>query len=156
MQVSRMALYRHFADKGALLGAIAGSGFAKFADTLENALAAAGPEYEAQFEALALAYVQFANENRAHFEVMFGGRGKPYFLDEAGERVANRSFQILRDHVCRGQELGLVVPGDATHLARMVWATVHGIATLNFEDEATITKLCSELLLTGLKPREGG
>src|SRR2546427_401796 len=70
--VSRMAAYRHFADKTDLLAAISEAGFAQFADALELARSKAGKTFPSRLKAMALAYVRFAAEHPAYYEVMFG------------------------------------------------------------------------------------
>src|SRR5882724_7280987 len=60
--VSRMAAYRHFQDRAALLEAIQEAGFERFADALGAARTGAGDEFTARMHALSLAYVQFARE----------------------------------------------------------------------------------------------
>ena len=160
LNVSRMAPYRHFADKDALLSAIAAAGFSKFAEALEAAERNAPVDFVSQADALAVAYVRFARENGAHFEVMFGGGGEPQFLDEAGKDIANKCFLILENMVQRGQEKQRILPGDPTAIAQMIWATVHGISTLGLgiercrEDwDPRFTLFCAKLLRDGLSPR---
>lgn len=158
--VSRMAPYRHFKDKGALLAAITTAGFTKFGEALRSARDSAGSDWEAQANALAVAYVRFARENKAHFEVMFGGGGEPQYLNEAGIAVAEASFSVLEALVRDGQESGNIVGGDPTLLAQMIWATVHGISTLGLgipqdcsPEQPDFVLYCAELLRTGLRPR---
>src|SRR4249920_4021059 len=70
--VSRTALYRHFADKRALLAAVATEGFR----TLRLQLVAAweeGGRGRAAFESMGVAYVRFAVGNPSYYRVMFGG-----------------------------------------------------------------------------------
>src|SRR4051794_3243259 len=69
--VSRTALYRHFADKAALLAAVAREGFQTFRGDLFAAWTGSGGGLEG-FDAMGRAYVRFAVENRAHYRVMFG------------------------------------------------------------------------------------
>ena len=153
LNVSRMAPYRHFADKSALLGAIAVAGFQKFTEALETAEAKAGPDFEAQCGALASAYVRFAQENRAHFEVMFPNDGQPYFLSKEDGQIAHRSFLVLENLVKRGQQEGKMVDDNPTAIAQMIWSTVHGIATLGLGVDESFIRFCSEKLRTGLRPR---
>src|SRR2546423_10801996 len=61
--VSHNAPYRHFADREALLGALAAEGFALLAKRLRGQR---GPE-------LGMAYVRFALEHPQRFRLMFGG-----------------------------------------------------------------------------------
>src|SRR5262245_40601577 len=70
--VSRTALYRRFADKRALLAAVATEGFR----TLRQQLASAweqGGRGPAAFDAMGAVYVRFAVDNPSHYRVMFGG-----------------------------------------------------------------------------------
>src|SRR5277367_297584 len=76
--VSRSAAYRHFKDKAHLLGEICEAGFTEFADALQSARDAAKPDFASRFSAMGLAYVRFAAEHRAHFEVMFGQTWEPH------------------------------------------------------------------------------
>src|SRR5713226_3421377 len=69
--VSRMAAYRHFKNKADLLGAISEAGFTQFADALEAARNGASDSFAARLAAMAQAYVRFATEHAAYFEVMF-------------------------------------------------------------------------------------
>jgi AcrR family transcriptional regulator len=159
--VSRMAPYRHFADKAALLAAISASGFRQFADALDTARRNAGESFKARGEAMAIAYVRFAMEHRAHFEVMFGGGGEPQYLDASGEIEASRSFSVLEETVREGQKAGEVIEGDSVALARVLWALVHGISTLGLEGElkngrgkADFTRFCAGVLQSGLEPQK--
>src|SRR6478672_12407716 len=55
--VSHGAPRRHFADKQALLDALAQDGFERLGDGLRTALAEAGPSFDARLRAFAHAYV---------------------------------------------------------------------------------------------------
>jgi len=159
--VSRMAPYRHFADKAALLAAISASSFRQFADALEDARRSAGKSFTARGEAMAVAYVRFALQHRAHFEVMFGGGGEPQYLDAVGEIEAKRSFAVLEETVREGQKTGEVRKGDSVALARVLWALVHGISMLGLEQEPQnggrefgFTRFCASVLQSGLGPQK--
>jgi AcrR family transcriptional regulator len=154
--VSRMAAYRHFRDRAALLEAIQEAGFERFAEALEQARLAAGDDFTHRMRALAVAYVRFARENPAYFEVMFSPAGEPEASrrSEAGERA----FETIHRTIREGQEAGDVRAGDALLLACAAWAIVHGIATLQMERlftaEMTLDafiQACSGVILTGLQ-----
>src|SRR6266704_6644889 len=66
--VSRMAAYRHFADKSDLLAAIREAGFAQFADALDLARSKAGKSFASHLKAMALTYVRFAARHPAYYE----------------------------------------------------------------------------------------
>ena len=70
--VSRTALYRHFADKQALLDEVAAEGFRMLRDGAARGVDGAGRGRRG-FDAMGLAYVRFAVTHPSHYRVMFGG-----------------------------------------------------------------------------------
>lgn len=159
--VSRMAAYRHFADKSALLRAISDAGFVAFADALEAACRTAKADFASQLSSMALAYVRFAVEHRAQFEVMFawGDVDAKAMPSEAGRRAFGLLVQTIQD----GQQAGAVREGDTITLARVAWVQVHGISLLNLEPDLSpggkgtrFVLLCSEILRRGLAPGSNG
>src|SRR3954464_10631940 len=58
--VSHGAPRRHFADRQALLDALAEAGFARLGAELREAVDGAGEDYEARLRAIAAAYIRFA------------------------------------------------------------------------------------------------
>ena len=132
--VSRTALYRHFADKDALLGAVAREGFVGLKAAMDAARARV-PALADQLTEMGLDYVRFAIENPAHYRVMFGGfldrcRNEPGLMADAGA-----AFQTLVDAIVDLQRARLVRPDDPRQLARFVWATVHGMAMLAIDGQ---------------------
>src|SRR4051812_27243028 len=69
--VSRTALYRHFADKDALLAVVARGGFVAWKAPLGAARPGAA-DPDVQLTEMGTAYVGFAIDNQAHYLVMFG------------------------------------------------------------------------------------
>jgi AcrR family transcriptional regulator len=132
--VSRTALYRHFSDKQALLAAVGREGFRM----LRLALTAAREEHgggREGFEAMGLAYVQFAVDHPSHYRVMFGR-----FLESCGKDAgfveeATAAFQVLVDSLVEQQQAGLVRRDDPQLLARFIWSVVHGIAMLAIDGQ---------------------
>lgn len=120
--VSPAACYRHFADKDALLTALAVQGFDEFAQALAQA-ADGAPE---PFAEMGVAYVAFAVRRPGMFRLMFG----PAVADRS------RSPELLAAIAgsTRLFEGGLkthphAAPTDPVAGLR-AWATVHGLATL--------------------------
>src|ERR1700690_439212 len=86
--VSHAAPAHHFGDKRGLLTAFAADGHRLLAAALNQAGASRGGD----FTEIGLAYIEFAIERRAHFEVMFRPellrRDDPELLDAARESSA--------------------------------------------------------------------
>jgi len=108
--VSHAAPVHHFGDKAGLLTAVATEGYRLFGE----ALRAAGPD----LLDLGVAYVGFAIEHRAYFEVMF--RPDLYRADDPA---------LVAARARAGESLSAAVADrDADRLA--AWSIVHGLATL--------------------------
>lgn len=126
--VSHTAPYRHFASKDALLAAIAGEGSTLLRSAIAQALAASD-DVRAQFLAAGMAYVRFAMEHPAHFQVMFFSAGV-YEGDPASMAARQASMEQLLTFIAGAQRAGVVRKGDARALASSVWAMHHGLACL--------------------------
>lgn len=127
--VSRTALYRHFADKPALLAAVGREGFRMLRLTLTEAWELNGRGREG-FEAMGIAYVRFAVDHPSHYRVMFGGFIESCAKDAAFIDEATAAFQVLVESLLEQQRAGMVRNDDPLLLARMIWSLVHGIAML--------------------------
>lgn len=133
--VSHAAPYRHFANKEALLAAIAEDGFHQLNEAMSVAVKTAGQSAEEHFFAIGRAYVYFALAHPDSFRLMFshivGDRsGYPSLY-----RSAKVSFQALFGVLVIGQASGAFVEGDLMPLAESVWSMVHGLATLLVENQ---------------------
>ncbi|RZU45964.1 TetR family transcriptional regulator [Streptomyces sp. BK022] len=122
--VSATAPYRHYADRDALVSAVAAEGYRELAEHL----AAAHPEPRTPDElaSVAVAYVRFALDRPAMFRVMFAEPCDP----NSEERVA--ATAAISEYV-RGI-VRAVFPGvDPDALSTTVWALVHGLAFLHLD-----------------------
>jgi AcrR family transcriptional regulator len=120
--VSPAAPYRHYADREALVSAVAALGYRELAERL--AAAHPSPSTPEQLTSVAVAYVQFALERPALFRIMFG---EPCDRDNDERNAATAAVsQYLREIV------GRVFPeADAEAMATATWALVHGLAFLH-------------------------
>jgi len=122
--VSPTAPYRHFADRDALVSAVAAVGYRELA----KKLAAAHPLPSApdDLAAVAVAYVRFALEHPALFRVMFVEPCDP----GSDERVV--ATAAISEYV--GTIVRHAFPGvDPDALSTAVWALVHGLAFLHLD-----------------------
>jgi AcrR family transcriptional regulator len=124
--VSRTALYRHFADKQALLDEVAEEGFRMLRAALVAAWAEGGRR---GFDDMGRAYVQFAVDHPSHYRVMFGGGERRHDAPANGGE-GGTAFQVLVDAIVSEQAAGRLRRDDPQQLALHIWALVHGIAML--------------------------
>lgn len=126
--VSHAAPRRHFADRQALLDALAESGFARLGAELRAAAERAGEDYEARLRATNLAYVRFAINEAALLELMFAGKHR----EQAGalHEAADRAFSVILELMEEGQAGGVLEPGDPERIGLLLFATMQGIAAL--------------------------
>jgi AcrR family transcriptional regulator len=126
--VTHAAPYRHFADKEALLAAVAEEGFRAMTARMRQVMARE-PTPMRRLMACGVAYVLFAVENAAHFRVMFG----PHFtrpLVPSDAQEAGNSFKVLMDAILEAQRAGEIREGEPQALALTCWSLVHGLASL--------------------------
>ncbi|MER8105576.1 TetR/AcrR family transcriptional regulator [Kitasatospora sp. NPDC094016] len=122
--VSATAPYRHFADREALLSAVAAQGYRELAEHL--AAAHPAPREPEDLAAVAAAYVRFAVDRPALFRVMFAEPCDPADVERAAATAA------MWDYV--GGIVGDTFPGtDREAMSTAVWALVHGLAFLHLD-----------------------
>ncbi len=128
--VSPAAPYRHYADREALVSAVAAVGYRELAGRL--AAAHPSPSTPEQLASVAVAYVQFALDRPALFRIMFG---EPCDRDN-DERVAATAAVSL---YVRGIVARAFPDADAEALATAIWALVHGLAFLHLDGKLDAT-----------------
>ena len=122
--VSPAAPYRHYADREALVSAVAAVGYRELAERL--AAAHPAPSTPEQLASVGVAYVQFALEQPALFRMMFG---EPCDRDNDERVAATAAVSLyLREIVAR-----CFPQADAEALAPAIWALVHGLAFLHLD-----------------------
>jgi AcrR family transcriptional regulator len=161
--VSQAAPYNHFADKAALLAAVAALGFQEFAAAMRQEMDAV-VDPQARLNATGIAYVAFATSNPGLFKLMFGS--SVLMVSDASDLEAARTsaYDVLRGAVHSVRVSG---PRDAQQEALeslRSWALVHGLATMI--NERTISpdifgarsarELITALLGPSQTPRRGG
>jgi AcrR family transcriptional regulator len=122
--VSPAAPYRHYANREALISAVAAVGYRDLAEHL----AAVHPEPATtdDLAAVAVAYVQFALRRPALFRVMFGEPCDP----DSDERVA--AVSAISAYVEAIVKRCFPV-AEPEALATAIWALVHGLAFLHLD-----------------------
>ncbi|HEX6039538.1 TetR/AcrR family transcriptional regulator [Longimicrobium sp.] len=143
--VTATALYRHFADKDAILREVMGEGSRLLGSHLFRALEAPTPLE--RLRATANAYLDFAVAQPQAYRALFKGAEPEESSPIQLQRGAMRRF--LRDRVREAMDAGVLAPGDPDGTALSVWATLHGLASLH---QAGITRVewVREQVLTNL------
>jgi AcrR family transcriptional regulator len=159
--VSQTAPYRHFADRRALMGAIAADGFRELSRAMGEAMAQGGGRQG--FKGIAFAYVRFARANPALYRVMFGPEvANTTDLPELAS-TSRASLGFVQGGLEQLQAAGLVRQGDAAIMAIDLWAALHGLVSLILDGQAeTVTadidalvESMAQLVMFGLAPRAG-
>lgn len=125
--VTATALYRHFSDKEALLGAIADSGF----EDLEERLAAQRGRVKSPVKAIMQAFLLFAFEQPRMYHLMFHvprRLTRKYPEDFAAGK--SKSFNVLRDAVTDEMRRGAFRRDDVLETSLSVWAHAHGLISM--------------------------
>jgi AcrR family transcriptional regulator len=156
--VSPMTPYRYFRDKDDILAAVRTSGFDRFADALEAALASSTDTIE-RTRAVGEAYVRFAFDHPAAYRLMFD-------LSQPNEaaypdltRAAARARATMTDYVDALIADG-VVEGESHTVAHIFWAATHGLVVLQLAgklapdlDFNTLWQATFQALVRGLRAR---
>jgi len=144
--VSATAVYRHFPDKQALLGALAQAGLDQLGQAQQAAAAATSADD--MFAATGRAYVRWALDHPALFRLVFGQ------CHRVGEAVfgENTAAHLLRSQVASYS----AADADTQRLMIQAWAVVHGLAMLMLDgqlprDEALIERIINPRKLFALK-----
>ncbi|HET6951961.1 MAG TPA: TetR/AcrR family transcriptional regulator [Acidimicrobiales bacterium] len=135
--VSHGAPLRHFPTLAALLAAVAADGFARLHATVEGHLAAAERDAPARrpldprrrIAIAGRAYVDFALADPGVFSVTFRPE-RVDVTDPTYQAQGARAFDQLVRLVAAAQADGWQPDEPATDLAAVLWANVHGLATL--------------------------
>lgn len=156
--VSHTSPRRHFADKQALLDALAQTGFHRLDALLAGAIKGRARNFAARLTNLAQTYVEFALKHPALWALMFEAKhrpGAPRELLEASDAAFSHGPALIK----AGQAEGEIVPGDAPRLSLTVSSALQGLVSISTEGkfkgvplDALVPMIVKNILL-GLKPR---
>jgi AcrR family transcriptional regulator len=156
--VSYTAPRRHFANKQALLDALALEGFERLGATLNRAVSDRSEDFDLRMTKLARTYVRWAMKHSALLRLMVAAKHKtdaPPALIEASNRALSAGPLTIVD----GQSSGAVVHGDPLRLALAVFSSAEGLIAIctNGEfDGVPIDRLVVEIvqqIIVGIRPR---
>ncbi|MFQ5550621.1 MAG: TetR/AcrR family transcriptional regulator [Gemmatimonadales bacterium] len=126
--VSATALYHYFESKQDLIERVVSSGYKRFGEYLERAIAEHPRGSLDRITALGEAYVLFASENKAYFRVLFNLQApSPRDIDEL---PCGGGYHLLQQCVREAMSSGEIASGDADLVSMYLWTCVHGLVTL--------------------------
>lgn len=131
--VSHVAVYRHFADKAALLNAVAVHGFGLLAQAMRDAGEGWSHDPEQQLVRQGAAYVTMAVRYPGHFAAMFApqaAKSGPLGQSPEVQAVAEVAYQLLAQTVARRLQAAHLPSANVHTEALRCWALVHGLACL--------------------------
>lgn len=146
IDVSHTAAYRHFADKRALLEAVAVQGFEILRQACEQASGTVDRLPRERLLACGLAYVRFGLDNPKLLTHMFAAVAQgdaSQVLTGAGADL----FAVLQNLVAQGQAQDQFRQEDVRELSYACWAIVHGLAMLLNMERTQVTQAVPEALL---------
>jgi AcrR family transcriptional regulator len=156
--VSHAAPRRHFADRQALLDALAEDGFERLGAQLRDAVQAAGGPFDARLHAMSQAYIAFSTRHAALLELMFAGKHREGAADRVRES-ADRAFATTLEVIAEAQACGELGAGDPGRVAIVAFATLQGLAAMangGMIESAPVADVVTDAidqLLDGLRPR---
>jgi AcrR family transcriptional regulator len=130
--VSQAAPYHHFADKTALLAAVAADGFTELTAAMQVRMARAETP-ATRLNATGVGYVSFAAANPALFRLMFGSR-RNLLNDENLASAAAGAFAVLQNAIAGASDpVELERDAEVSLAALRAWSIAHGLAMLIIE-----------------------
>jgi len=129
--VNHAAAYRHFADKRALLAAVAEEGYAALARRMRDADAGtARADVAERLRRIGTAYVEFARAEPALFGLMTGPRLNEDGRFPAVEQALQQGVDALEAPLRDGQAAGVLRAASIEGQALTLLTLIHGYAAL--------------------------
>lgn len=126
--VSRSAPYRHYADKAALMRALAERTLRQIAGWIRHGAECHQDAWQ-RVHAGCRAYIDYAVEHPHHYQLVFGDT--PIAEPDPGlEEAADDAMSAVGELVAQAQDADLLRPGPTREIATIVWVLLHGLAAL--------------------------
>lgn len=149
--VTPPSLYRHFATKEDLVRRAVARRFEALAHAIQERAgpAAARGDIADALRGGCLAYLRWAHDEPGGYALLFTSR-RETLLSPTGP-TGTEAFDALAARIAGCQEAGVAREGDPQRMAMLVWAGLHGLATLTTArptiDWPPLADLVDDLLL---------
>ena len=132
--VSTMNVYSRFGGKDGVVEHLFIEGFRRLGEAMNSRQPTEDPL--ADLHACGLSYRQFAIEHQTLYSVMFD-RVVPDFQPSLDAQVlAGSTLELLAKRLERAMTAGALQSADPLQTAALVWATCHGLVSLELKDAA--------------------
>ena len=144
---SRSAIYRHFSSKDALMEEIIRQGFEEFDSITSPILRDQETPLIDRFYNTSKVYIEWAKENPNLYRLLFG-RKYAYIREEilSIKEETCDAFGALKCTVEEGQEKGILKKDDSLKQSVVIWASLHGLASLIIDGFMDVEELSDELV----------
>ena len=144
---SRSAIYRHFSSKDALMEEIIRLGFEEFDSVTSPILRDQEQPLIDRFYKTSKVYINWAKENPNLYRLLFG-RKYAYIREEilSIKEDTCDAFGALKCAVEEGQEKGILKKDDSMKQSVVIWASLHGLASLIIDGFMDVAELSDELV----------
>ena len=157
--VSQAAPYRHFADRRALVAAVAEAGFHLLHTAMfEGMQRAPGGQ---GFRQVAVAYMQFAHDHPAEYRIMFGPELSNHDELPALREASHATLGFVAGGIAGLQSAGVVGKGDPAIMAAALWSMLHGLVMLTLDGQThgvasspdALVQEAMRIMMFGMAPR---
>ena len=144
---SRSAIYRHFKSKDDLMEYIIERGFDSFDDYASPILLDKSKPLEERFHEGSRAYITWAKQNPNLYRLLFGKKYKDLrenIIDIKDDDCSG--FGSIKLAIQEGQQSGLVKHEDSYKQTIIIWASLHGLASLVIDGFMDVEEISDELV----------
>ena len=153
--VSTMNVYSRFGGKDGVVEHLFIEGFDRLATAMTDVADTA--DALGDLQRCGIAYRQFALDNSTYYSIMFDRAIADFEPSAVALDHAGHTLQLLADRLERAMQMGALSPADPLHTAAAVWATCHGVMSLEMKhvgpgmvDWARVYDEATDALVTGL------
>ncbi len=146
---SRSAIYKHFKNKDALIEAMIVRGFDKFDADTTVYLKDTSKSLIDRFYLTGKLYVEFARENPNLYRLLFGKKYAHIREETLSIKDEDCSgFAALKKMVEEAQQQGVYKKEDSYKQSIVIWATMHGVASLIIDGFMDVEEVYEDLYNT--------